>query len=385
MPVPTSIMTLVTPRIVAIAREVAQEAEGRPRFWGSMIAENFALEGEVTLLTSERIVAADIVALDQKSVMRRATDTYRATFTNVPKFKHGFPIEEHQMVNMLRVAQGNATPQEIGSLDNYVANKLRWLIEGVHDAKELVYSAMMSNQGSYDRLGIKFNNYSWGVQDANLNPPALAGAAAWTNANFATATPIAVIRAMIDYSRTSQAGAIFDGARLSETLLNIITNTNEYQQIAPTFAAAVLVTSIANINTNVLKTMPFKAKVVTLSAILGINIMVDTDYKQRTAIEAEDGALVNTALWDPKDFTLFDSTLFDSNGVDFANAIVIETMPGKVPLILGEDFPEAIPGPVAYATAADPHGDPPGEILWAIQRGWPRLNQWAKKGNIRTS
>lgn len=378
MALPTSIAALAQGRISHLLREVTQEIEERPRFFQSQIAEPMALENEVFMFTGQKVVAADIIQLDQKSVMRRATDTYRIASTTVPKFKHGFPIEEHMIVLMSRIAQGLCTHQEIAQFDNYVANHLRWLVEGIHDRKELVYSQLFINSGTYDRLGIMFQNFNWGVQDANLSPTALAGAAQWTMANVATATPIANLRALLDYARRTYS-IRYDTLKIDETLFNVVVSTTEFQALAPTYAAMILGTvSAGQINATFLKGLTWQVKTAVLGAILGVNVVLNTPYKPATQIQANDGSMTSTAFWDPTYICLYDSTIFDG-GVDFANTTVIETMAGLVPLMLGTDFPMPMEGPVAYATASDPHGDPPGEILWAVQRGWPRLNNYAKK------
>jgi hypothetical protein len=60
---------------------------------------------------------------------------------------------------------------------------------------------------------------------------------------------------------------------------------------------------------------------------------------------------------------------------DFANGRVMETMDGLVPDIIGGGFGGTREGPVSYATAGNPQGNPPGQVLWAVQRGFPRKHR----------
>lgn len=382
MGLPISVEAFGRAYISKVMEEITQEKERRPRYFQSRVREVSAEDSEVFLYTSNKVIAADIIQLDQKSAIRRDTATMRVASTTVPKFKHGFLIEENKIATLRRIEQGLGTAREIVRFDDYVAQRLRWLLEGIEDRKELVYSALFLNAGNYDRLGIKFASFNWGIQDGSLHPAALAGGAQWITANAATMTPIANIRAWDDYQRTNYAG-YYDTLMLDEAVLNAITTCNEYLALAPAFAAAILNTAVANVTTTVLNAMPYTAKVAVLSAILGKKVEVRTPYKAQTSIETEAGGLTATDLWDSNYISLYNETIFDTDSLDFANVEVIETMNGMVPLLLGDDFSEAMEGPVAYATAADPHGDPPGELLWAVQRGWPRLHAWNKKISVK--
>ena len=384
MPIPTSIEAFGRAFISQVMEEITQERETRPRYFHSRVEEVSAMDSEVFLFTGSKVVAADIIQLDQKSALRRPVDTFRAASTTVPKFKHGMLIDENMIAILNRIANGNPSLREMARFESYVAEKLRMLLEGIKDRQELVYSALFMNTGDYDRLGIMFNGYSWGVQDAGLHPAALAGAARWMTANAATMAAIANIRAWDDYQRINYGGT-YDTLMLDETVLNAICISTEYLNLAPAFAAAILGTSIERVSTTVLNSLPYQAKVATLSAILGKKVEVRTPYKMATSIENENGSITASNFWDATYVSLYDSTIFDRSSLDFANVEVIETMPGMVPNLLGEDFAGETEGPVAYATAADPNGDPPGQLLWAVQRGWPRLHKWNKKTAVKVA
>ena len=384
MPLPNSLEAFGRSFINRVMDEVTQERETRPRFFDSRVQEVESDDSEVFLYLGNKVIAADIIQLDQKAVVRRDTTTIRAASTSVPKFKHGFAIEENRIATLRRLERGLGTAREVANLEAYVARNLRLLLEGIKDRKELVYSALFMNQGSYDRLGIKFSSFNWGIQDNSLHPANLAGSARWITANAATMTPIANIRAWDDYQRINYGGS-YNTLMLDESVLNAITICNEYLALAPAFAAAILNTNVANVTNAVLNGMAYQAKVNVLSAILGKKVEVRTPYKTQTQIETEAGGMTATDFWDNTYISLYDDSIFETDSLDFANVEVLETMHETVPMLIGEPFAEPMAGPVGYVTAADSQGNPPGEVLWAVQRGWPRLHQWQKKTAVKVA
>jgi len=351
-------------RITAILEELTQvDDRDGGRLFDSWIPAVPAADGEVMLHITGNVIAADIIQLDQQCVIRQP-EPIRTSQTAIPKIKHGQMIGEYQIDLLDRLDRNLATTGDRRAFDNYVVRSLNRLLAGVRDRRELLYSAMLCDDLDYNRFGIIMSNVTWGMP-ATLKVTA---GIAWSNP--ATATPISDLEALLQAGEDTY-GEQYDTVVMTRQGFDEMAATDEFIERSQAwfqlqFATGTFPTGNRNAMSQLAENI--------LSSP-GRRVMIQV-YNKRTYLEAGDGAL-STAQFLPDDkVILADSRDFGSaEPWDFANADVIETKRGMVPSLIGEEFAESIPGPVAYATAGDPNGDPPGQVLYAVQRGWPRKHR----------
>ncbi|MBV9849825.1 MAG: hypothetical protein JO250_09155 [Armatimonadetes bacterium] len=346
-------------RIQAIFRELVEENDlpGR-RLWSERIPVVDAADDEIMARMSGQVVAADIIETDQAAVVHSA-EPIRLTRTEIPKIKHGQLLSETMLLLIMRIEKNMATTGERNFFDDYVANSLRRLLSGVQDRVELLLNQMVTESGaSYSRYGINMQNVSWNTPPTlNLVPTTL-----HTSVN---ATPIS------DFLSLKQQGSFlygeeYDTLTISTQELRNIIATNEYRSLEPLYRMAGMP---ANLPVNVSQKNLEYAR-----SIVGNMLTLEVEcYDRRTHEEQPDGTRTTTRFMPENKAVLTDSSQWGSSLIwDFANGIVPETIPGMVPGIIGGDFDGEQAGPISFATAANLQGNPPGQVLWAAQRGFPR-------------
>lgn len=363
---------LSTRRINAIVEEVQQEpdTDADRRLFDSMIPTVEASDNEVLArFRSGRARAADIIQLDQKAAVH-APEPVRLTQTNIPKIKHGTSLTEQMLALMEDIRMNLANTRNKQIFDNWVINETRNLINGVRDTRELLFVAMMLDDLDYNRYGIIMRDVNWGTPASLKSTPLFP----WTDT--VNATPVSDIQ-------TSQriASDTYDEPRdvivMTRKAEQYIYATQEFQRLKPAYLTQFLnATNLPNQDTN-FNRMILRRMFASDQGDVDLYI-----YDKRTYVPQNDGSAAPVKFMPENKVILTSrSHMNDANTWDFANAIVIETMQGKVPSIL-ESFDGAQSGPVAYATGADPQGNPPGEILWAVQRGFPRKHNEAANSVI---
>ncbi len=347
-------------RIRAIYKEIVEENDlpGR-RLWSDRVPVIDAMDSEIMARMAGQVVAADIIETDQAAVIHSA-EPIRLQQSEIPKIKHGQMMSETMLLLIMRIESNLATTSETNFFDDYVANSLRRLSSGVSDRVELLINQMITESGAaYNRYGIVMAGVNWGMPATLKVTPAVLHTAA------ATATPVS------DFLSLKQQGSFlygeeYDTLTISTQELRYIIASAEYRALEPLYRGAGMP---ANITANV-----SGQNLVYASNVLGnmLSLMVET-YDRRTHEELPDGTRVTTRFQPENKAVLTDSSQWGSFTCwDFANAIVPETIPGMVPGIIGGGFANEQAGPVAYATAANLQGNPPGQVLWAVQRGFPR-------------
>lgn len=326
-----------------------------------------AFDGEIMARYTGRVLAADIIANDQKAVVRSA-NPIRLTQTTIPNLKHGEMLTQEQLEILQRIQAGNASRRDNAIFEDYIARRVIELRDGVYARMEALLWAMLTDAFSYNRLGIIVSGGTWGMpSDLKVTVSVL-----WTVANAATATPVTDILT-VKRIAAQKYGVMLDRITLPTAVILALPAITEFKN----FASLHLNLTLPNTGFNTQDT----ATTATLfGAMIGMEVEV---YDQQTWTEAEDGS--QTAVpYLPVNQVVLTCRAFDgdSSKWDWANGLVTETIPGIVPAMVGsfgdvatsgEDFgagPRS--GPVGYATGADPQGNPPGIILWGVGRGFPR-------------
>ncbi len=357
---------LATERVTAILDELQNVDDmNGGRLFDTWVPTVPASDGEIMLHVSSQVIAADIIQLDQAAVIH-AAPPLRTTRVSLPKLKHGHMLSE-EMIDLLdRIGQNLSTASDRSVFDNYVAGRLQWLLDGVRDRRELLLSAMLCDDGDYNRFGIIFSNLTWGLP-ASLKTTV---ATAWSDT--AAATPIANIETQMQTAEDDY-GEMYDTIVLTRQGMNEMTATDEFQTRGTAWVQMRLTSGqlpAGNIFSTRGNTQQLAENLLSDSLRRQIKFVV---YNKRTKLEAGTGALSNAQfLPDDKVLLLDSGDIGNSRAWDFGNAMVTESKPGMVPNIIGGFQGGGAFGPVAYATGADPNGNPPGQVLWAVQRGFPR-------------
>jgi hypothetical protein len=155
-----------------------------------------AVDSEIMARFTGFVTIADLIADDQQAVTYQNTKLSYET-TNIPNIKHGTPISQ-AMLNQLQsfMAVPGGMPNDMGLFSDYENRTLDSLLLGVRQRMEALIIAMWLDSLTYDRLGIKITNASWGMPaDLKVTP-----SVTWDTAG--SATPVndlwSVRRAMAD-------------------------------------------------------------------------------------------------------------------------------------------------------------------------------------------
>jgi hypothetical protein len=322
--------------------------------WSSRINDVPALDGEIMARWVGRLQIADLIADDQAAVVYQA-GKFSFESTAVPNLKHGVGMTQ-EMLNQLQSLQGRVA-NDMGIFENYEQRTIDGLLTGVRWRKEALFTAMLMDSFSYNRLGIIMSNASWGMpSDLKVTP-----SITWDNPT--TATPVSDILTVVLVGKT-RYGITFNRVSMTTTDFRYMVATTEYQNKAKAFLPPQL--SFTNLALAALTQQRALAE-----ATLGMTIELnDGRYWTRDA-----NGTATSAPFQPVGKVILTDSNNDKNDavMDFANGIVTESIvaslvdTGMIGSLGGPQY-----GPVAYATLANPQMNPPGINYWACARGFPR-------------
>lgn len=356
---PTGIGPLATMRVQAILEEIEGNGQNDPRLFLGRVPRVPASDEEITARVTGDVVAADLVADDQAAPIKSA-DVYTMTTTKIPNLKHGRQFMQKQINLLERINSGAANARELQIFDNYVFNALRKLLRGVEDRMEMLLASMVADAGTYNRFGITMSNMTWGMP-ADLKVTA---AVPWSTA--ATATPVSDLQALINAGKTH--GVAYDRVTMSTQAFRYMTATVEFREQARFYnQIEINATGFPTQNDRIMTTLAVQ--------MLGLEIEL---YDAMTKIESYEGAHTAERFL-PENKVILSSRAFDNDEDtwDFANGTVTETTLRDFVNMPFGTFDGPSEGPVAYATVANPQLNPPGIILWAVARGFPRKHNVA--------
>jgi hypothetical protein len=322
--------------------------------WSGRVSDVSALDEEILARFVGRVQIADIVADDQAAVVYQA-GKFNFESTTIPNLKHGVSMTQ-AMLNQLQTLSGRVD-RDMGIFTAWENRTVDSLLTGLRQRREALIIAMLVDGFSYDRLGIKMTNVTWGMP-SDLK---ITSSVTWDTA--ATATPISDLLTARLVGQT-RYGITYNRVSMTTTDFRYMIATTEYQNKAKQFLPPQL--SFTNLSLANLQQQQALAE-----ATLGMTIELnDGRYWTQDA----SGALTSAPFHPVGKVILTDSS--NDNDVsccDFANGIVTESI---VSSLVGTgmigDLGGPQEGPVAYATAANPQLNPPGIVYWGVQRGFPR-------------
>jgi hypothetical protein len=323
--------------------------------WSQRINDVPAMDDEIMARFVGRAQIADIVADDNAAVVYQ-TGKFTFESTAIPNLKHGTSMTQG-MLNQLNALAGQITP-DMGIFSAWERRTIDNLLLGIRQRREALIIAMLIDGFSYDRLGIKMTNVSWGM------PSDLKITVAITWDNPGTATPVADILGARLVART-RYGIDYRRVSMTTTDFRYMIATTEFQNKAKAFLPPQL--TFTNLALAALDQQRALAE-----STLGMTIELnDGRYWSQDA----QGTPTSTPFHPVGKVILTDPANDNSDAVwDFANGIVTESIVagllgggGMFGSLGGPQY-----GPVAYATPANPQLNPPGIVYWGVQRGFPR-------------
>ncbi len=121
-----------------------------------------ATDGEIIGRSEANVLMADIIADDQKAVVR-AAEKFTLESTKIPNLKHGKFISQ-EMLNLLeRINVGGGIPNDMGVFSDYVNRSMDSLLLGVRQRMEALIVACAIDAFDYNRLGIIITGATWGM------------------------------------------------------------------------------------------------------------------------------------------------------------------------------------------------------------------------------
>jgi hypothetical protein len=342
-------------RINAIM-DALQDAREMPAdlVWSNRIGDVPALDEEIMARFVGRMQIADLIADDSAAVIYQA-GKFNFESTAIPNLKHGCGCSQ-SMLNQLASLAGRLE-RDLGIFTQHEQRMIDGLLTGIRWRKEALFVAMLIDGFSYDRLGIKMSNVTWGMpSDLKITP-----SITWDNPT--TAMPVSDILTAKLIGKT-RYGITFDRVSMPTTDFRYMIATTEYQAKAKQFLPAQL--SFTNLSLANLTQQQSLAE-----ATLGMTIELnDGRYWTQSATGVQ-----TSAPFHPVGKVILTDSANDSNdGVwDFANGVVTESIVADlVDTAMFGGLGGAQYGPVAYATPANAQLNPPGIVYWGVARGFPR-------------
>lgn len=354
----------VTARIKAI-----DDARNLPAglMWTSRIPDNNdVLDGDIMARYQGRHQIADLIADDAKAVTYKIGKFQLETNT-APNIKLGVQLSQEELKTLIRL--GNGTPANIVGMDgsSLVSSIVNSLNIGLAWRCEALRYGMLLDGFSYDRLGIKMTNVSWGLpSDLKVTPgvPWTTAASATPVSDILTIKEVASVRYGLDLSRLT----------MSRQAFRLMIATTEFQA-----KVKLLISSPYDIATN-FSPSDYGRMLPLAESITGCTIEFnDTRYWTTDSTGAR-----TSARFHPLEKVILTDPSMDGRmeAWDFANGLVTESM------FLGMQNSAVIGtldglhrGPISYASYP-PELNPPSVTLWGVKVGFPRRIQLASSAYL---
>jgi hypothetical protein len=350
---PTGIGPLATLQVQTLLEEILEDTPANNRLFLGRVPRVPAADEEIIARITGEVSAAELIADDQEAPVKSGGRIVY-TSTKIPNLKHGRHFGQRQINLLERIEANAANAREGREFENYMVSTLRGLIRGVEDRMEMLLCSMATDSGTYDRFGIRLQDMTWGMP-ADLKVTA---ATPWSNP---ASTPVTDIQTVVANGRVR--GVVYDRITMSTTAFRNMTRSTEFRN---------QMELVTRINVAVGNTALLNDTLMVGLAQQVLNLTIEL-YDGVTNVQAYSGAIASERFL-PENKVVLTSAAFDNDADvwDFANGIVTETQfYNYVDLPFGT-FDGPTEGPVGYATLADSRLNPPGIILWAVARGFPR-------------
>jgi hypothetical protein len=342
-----------------------------PLTWNARVPDVDGVDEEVTAKYVGTLLIADLIADDAKAVTY-TQGRFQFQTTQVPNIKMGIGMNQAMINALQRIrAMGGVPNDDVGFFTNRYNQNLADVKFGVQLRKEVFKLGMLLDGFSYDRLGIKMNNVSWGMY-SDLKTTSSPG---WSSTSGVGLTEIQNVRS----TAQQRYNINLNRATMSTPALRALVAQTEFQ----TQVKNVYLTNLLGgpAPTAPLQGDPLLKRLAEwVIAGTGEPFFIEIDDR-RYWFQDNNGAITSNRLH-PINKVLLTSTANDGNSAayDFCNCPVTESLVanavGGAPSVIGGGLP-AGRGPIGYATLADQNLNPPGIVSWGVARGAPRkhMNQ----------
>jgi len=314
-----------------------------------------AADGEIMARFTGRVLIADLVADDQKAAVYSA-GKFTLERSGAPNLKLGQMLTQEQLKMLEQVANG--VEDETGyfnDTENYIVDAL---LLGVRQRMEAIRVASWIGGFSYNRLGIKMENVTWG-KPADLKVTLEVPITDYENCKIVTYITNLMERAQVRY------GITYDRLTLPRAAFRQVIRCKEFQDMARQYLAPNV--SFVNLNTSDIRTMRTLAE-----NVFGLEEI--EFYDSRHWGQTEGGLLVSERYFPINRAVLSARANDNSRAVaDFANGVPTEVTIANLGTGTGMigTLPRNTRGPIAYVTAEH---NPPQVTYWGAGRGWVRVH-----------
>lgn len=301
-----------------------------------------------------QVFAADIIADDQKAVVYESGSLEFVT-TSIPNLKLGARVGQGMINRLAKLKRGLGTAGDLRFFTDWENTVAENLVTGIRQRINSLICAMQMDALSYDRLGIKLTNASWGMP-SDLKVTTAVG---WNDAT--NGTPITDLQVLAKETAVDIHGETYNRATMSSRAFRFLTATDEFQN-------RVKGELRYNFGTNQLNTRDAGAMRQLLANIVDLEIEIyDGTFWERE----NNGAKTRNRVL-PSNKVILSNSGDDNNRnvMDFANGVVTESI---VQGLIGDGGGEQF-GPISYYTG-DQDLNPPDIRAWGVCRGFPRKHR----------
>jgi hypothetical protein len=328
----------------------------RPLRFLDRVPKNNALDDEIWGRWTGNVMAADVIADNQKAVVVSAGNLEILT-TLIPNIKLGWEIDQTMLNRMSAYEERGATKTEQNAMWEFWNGLLANLLIGVRERLNALVCGMMLDSIIYDRWGVKITTSFGAPSDLKITP-----AIPWTSAS---ALPITDIRVAVN-TATDRYGKTYDRITLPRRDIDFLLATTQFQQLATAlYGFAVPQTGVNIFDRTQMETY--------VGRLLNMDVEIDdATYKEQTG----EGKYVTRRVL-PFGKVLLSRKGDDGDGtvMDLANAMVTEAMVAKMVGVAPDGLSGERFGPVGYWTPKDPNLNPPGVVAWCCARAMPRRKE----------
>lgn len=320
--------------------------------WSGRTPDQEAVDGEIMARFRGRVQIADLIADDQKATVYNS-GRFRFETGTVPNLKVGQLMTQEQLKQLeaIRAGANDALTNFVQNMENGILDNI---LLGIRQRKESICVARILDGFSYNRLGIKMDNVSFGMpSDLKVTP-----SYPWTD--HTNGDPVTDILSLKEIASV-RYGIVYDRLTLPLSAFRHMIQCTKFQDQAKLFLFPGF--SFANLAIQNTPQMEELAK-----QVLGLKF-IET-YDTRYWSQDDGGQLASQRFWPINKAALTDSQSDGNLAVaDFARGIPTEaTVSNIAPLPIIGKLPNTF-GPLGYVTAEH---NPPQLTYWGVDRGWTR-------------
>jgi hypothetical protein len=318
-----------------------------------------AVDAEILGRFIGQVLISDIVADDAQAAVYSSGRVILEK-VNIPNLKHGIMVNQEQLNQLGTINRMGGIPNSDNIFNDYLMRTMDSIIVGIRQRMEALVVAMHIDGFSYDKLGIKMQNVTWGMPSTLK----VTTAVPWTDT--VNSTPITDILSMFRIG-VVRWGEHYDRATMSRQAFDLMTRSAEFQNRARFLLAPGQPTASIPL-------LDYEYMTKLAGSMLNMEIEL---YDARYWYQSTDGQ-ITSAPFLPINRVVLTSKNNDNNrmAMDFANGIVTESIVASMSQqlsVIGR-FGGPAYGPVGYATSPNDL-NPPTVTMWGVARGFPRKHR----------